>query len=181
MRGIKGRLADPRLSAALTAVGWGVMNAAVTLVGIFQGVLVPAQTYAGGGGLVVSPLAFQSLNILPSMSLGMAQDRLDIGPVLGIPFGQLIFFLEILGIAVFASFLIADFQRSLLAFIFSYGLGAFLVFFVLILPGFTGVVSFPDVLTQAAIFMTFVIFFPIPLFLGFGGSFLGVILAERFT
>jgi hypothetical protein len=181
MRGIKGRLADPRLSAALVAVGWGVMNAAATLVGIFQGVLVPSKTYAGGGGLVVSPLAFQSLNISPTMSFGIAQYSLDIGPVLGIPFGQLIFFLEILGIAVFASFLIADFQRSLLAFIFSYALGAFLVFFVLILPGFNGAVPFPDVLTQVAIFMTFVIFFPIPLFLGFGGSFLGVILSERFA
>ncbi len=181
MLGIKGRLADPRLGAVLVAVGWGVMNAAVTLIGIFQGVLIPSKTYGGSGGLVVSPLTVSSLNIPFSVSSQMAQGRLDIGPVLGIPFGQLIFFLEILGIAVFASFLIADFQRSLLAFIFSYALGAFLVFFVLILPGFNGAVLFPDVLTQAAIFITFVDFFPIPLFLGFGGSFFGVILAEKFS
>lgn len=173
----KNRLGD-RFGAFLVAMGWGVLNAGVTLIGIFQGVLIPVKTYGGGGGLV--PLAMSSMSVPLDMRSGGVEVQLDIGPVLGLPFGKLVFFLEILGIAVFASFLIADFQRAIVGLVFSYGVSAALVGFVLVLPGLTGASAFPDVLLQAAVFLTFTALFPIPLFLVFVGTILGVILSEKF-
>ncbi len=114
------------------------------------------------------------------MFQGLA-DQLEIGQFLTLFNGRLIFFLEFLAISVAASFVISDFGRALISFMFSYFLGGLLVLFVLILPGVLGTSAFLNLLVGVMVFFTFTIFFPFPLFLGLFGTLLGAALAERLS
>ncbi len=181
MAWIKTRLGRPWTKTILATLGWTALNAAAALSGIFQGVLVPQRTFGGGGGLVVSSLSIR-LDSSPGGSLFQGlSDQLEIGQFLTLFNGRLIFFLEFLAISVAASFVISDFGRALISFLFSYVLGGFLVCFVLILPGVLGTSAFLNLLIGVMVFFTFTIFFPFPLFLGFFGTLFGVVLAERFS
>jgi hypothetical protein len=102
-------------------------------------------------------------------------------PFLGISIGKWIFFSEILGIAVIASFLMEDFAQAFFSFVCSYSLGVVIAYWVLILPGLLGALLFPQLLITSAIYFTFVVFFPFPLFLGLVGTVIGVYLADQFS
>jgi len=177
---MKAKLVRAWLRAILLIFGWSVSNAASAASGIFQGVLVPSATYSGGGSLPISvPLALRA-DLPGPFPLQAGVPLLDI-PFLGIPIGKWIFFLEILGIAVIASFLLEDFAQAFVSFVASYILSAAILYFVLILPGLLGSLAFPVVLDTSAIHFTFVVFFPFPLFIGIAGTIIGVSLAERFS
>ena len=180
MAGIKRKLGGPRIRAFSTVLGWGALNAGTALNGIFQGALLPQRTYSGGG-LVVSNLAAPSLTIPLGAAFQGGEGRLEIGVLLGLLNGKVLFFLEILGIAILASFLIGDFGRGLVSFIFSYVLGGVLVYLVLILPGLVGATYLLEALVGVSVFFTFTVFFPVPLFLGLMGTLLGIALEEKFS
>jgi hypothetical protein len=166
-------------------LGWGVSNAAFALAGIFQGTLVPPNSGAGppgsGGGSAQVPFGAAPPIGSPSVPVFSIFSEIP-ASVLAVPIGKVVFFLEIVGIAILASFLIESGTRALVSFLSSYALGMLIVYFVLILPGLVG--SFqgnPDALITLGIIFTFLAFFPFPLFLGLAGTLIGVSLAERFS
>jgi hypothetical protein len=177
---IKRWLAQPREKSALTALGWAVLNASAALSGIFSGSLVPQRIYGGGGGLAVTTFARMIMAPIDVSSWNIS-GQLELGVITGLISGRVLFFMEIFGIAVLASFVIADFGRALISFMFAYISGGFLVLLVLIFPGLTGTSAFLELLVETMVYFTFTAFFPIPIFLGFAGTILGVALSERFS
>jgi hypothetical protein len=180
MKLIKGKLFGAWFRSMVVILGWGASNAASAASGIFQGVLVPSATYSGGGALPISiPLALAS-DLSRSVTYQAPVTLLNM-PFLGIVIGKWIFFLEILGVAVIASFLLEDFAQAFVSFASSYVVGVAVLYFVLIMPGLLGSLAFPVVLDTSAIYFTFVVFFPFPLFIGLAGTIAGVSLADRFS
>jgi len=166
-------------------LGWGVSNAAFALAGIFQGTLVPPPSGAGpsGGGGGSAQVPFGAALPIASRTVPVLSIFSEVqAAVLSVPIGKAVFFLEMVGIAILASFLIGSGTRALVSFLLSYTLGMLIVFFVLILPGLVG--SFrgdPDALITLGIIFTFLVFFPVPLFLGLVGTLIGVLLTEKFS
>jgi len=166
------------LRAALTILGWGVFNASAAIGGILDGALVPRKMYGGGGGFVISTPSSSSLMMSLNVRVSEFQAELQTGQIFGTPVGMLVFYLEILGIAVIAGLLLEEFERVLVSFFACYALTVVLVYLFLILPGLAGSISL-SALEGIGIIFVFSIFFPIPLFLGLVGSFIGAAMSER--
>ena len=167
-------------------LGWGASNAAFALAGIFQGSLVPPPSLGGplgggGGGAAQVPFVMApTTTFSASAVLSILQDVQGSFPALLT--GKGVFFLEILGVAILASFLIESGPRALVSFLLSFMTGMLIVYFVLTLPGLNG--SFlgdPNALVALGIIFTFLVFFPFPLVLGLAGTLIGVALAEKYS
>lgn len=178
MERIKRRLAsNPKLRALFIILAWGTLNVAATMAGILDGALVP-QRLSGGGGLVIPTLSSPVLQMPLNLRVSEFHFELQTGQILGVQVGMLLFYLEILGIAILAGLLLEELERVLVSFLVCYVLTVFLVYFILILPGLAGRFDL-SALQGIGILFVFSIFFPIPIFLGGVGCFIGAAVSER--
>jgi hypothetical protein len=91
-----------------------------------------------------------------------------------------IFYLEVLGLSSLAGVVIQEAQRAILSFISCYVMGSLITCLVLMLPGFVNSTAIPQLVFEMAIVDTFTALFPIPLLVGLAGTFLGLVLSDRF-
>lgn len=91
-----------------------------------------------------------------------------------------IFYLEVLGLSTLAGLVIRDPQRAILSFIACYVVGGLITVIVLMLPGFVNALAIPQLVFGMAIVDTFTALFPIPILVGLAGTFLGLVLSDRF-
>jgi hypothetical protein len=166
-------------------LGWGVSNAAFALAGIFQGTLVPPPIGAGpsGGGGGSAQVPFDAALTMASRTVPVLSIFSEVqASLLTVPVGKYVFLLEIVGIAILASFLIESGTRALVSFLLSYTLSILIVYVVLILPGLVGPFhGDPNALITLGIILTFLVFFPVPLFISLVGTLIGVMLSEKFS
>lgn len=133
----------------LVILGWATSLAAITLVGIFNGLLLPK----GLGGLLPDVLGGSEL-------------------------GPLLLYLAMCGTSILASLLIRNLGVAFGSFLASYCGSGIITYFVLYLPALLGSYSSPEVLTEVSIRFTFFALFPFPLLAGLLGTILGGIIAE---
>ncbi len=89
------------------------------------------------------------------------------------------YYLAWIGLAALAAIILKDLGTALVSFLASYGLGAVLTYWVLALPGQAGSDSaFREILVKASVNWTFNAFFPFPIFLGLGGTVVGMAIDE---
>jgi len=137
------------LRTILVILGWATSLAAITLVGIFNGLLLPK----GLGGLLPQVLG-------------------------GSIWGPWILYLAMLATSFLAAFLIENPGIAFGSFFVSFCLAGAITYLVLILPGLLGAFNSAGVLAEASIRFTFVALFPFPLIAGLLGTILGLGLAE---
>jgi hypothetical protein len=137
------------LRTVLVILGWATCLAAITLVGIFNGILLPK----GLGGLLPQVLG-------------------------GSIWGLWIIYLAMLGTSLLAAFLIENPGTAFGSFFVSFCSSGAITYLVLILPGLLGAYGSSGVLAEASIRFTFVALFPFPLIAGLLGTILGLGLAE---
>ncbi len=137
-----------RFKPLLVVLGWATSLASLTLGVIFQGLLLPNAS-----------------ELLPE-SYGASSLWLWI------------FYLGSFGICLLAAMLISDFGQSVVSVFFAYGLTALIIFVVLALPDFLGIVPSGS-LQEPAVSFTFNALFPFPLFVDFIGTIVGSALGER--
>lgn len=137
------------LGTVLVTLGWATSLAAITLVGVFNGLLLPREL----GGL------------LPEV-LGGSQ------------WARWILYLAMLGTSILAALLINNPGIAFGSYFVSYCVAGAITYLVLILPELLGAYGSPGVLVEASIRFTFVALFPFPLVAGFVGTILGSALGE---
>jgi hypothetical protein len=133
----------------LIILGWATSLAAITLVGIFNGVLLPR----GLGGLLPQVLG-------------------------GSMWGPWILYLAMFGMSFLAAFLIENPGIAFGSFFVSFCVAGAITYLVLILPGLLGAYGSAGVLAEASIRFTFLALFPFPLIAGLVGTILGLFLAD---
>ena len=133
----------------LVILGWATCLAAITLVGIFNGLLLPK----GLGGLLPQVLG-------------------------GSVWGPWILYVSMLATSLLAAFLIENPGIAFGSFFVSFCVAGAITYLVLILPGLLGAYNSSGILAEVSIRFTFVALFPFPLIAGLLGTILGLGLAE---